>query len=396
MTLHYALIQFFFWFSFGSIVNFSSVYLLANGATNTAYGLVSAIACALSILVQPLVAAYADRERSLSVKSLILMISILLLANTGILFFQFGKGWLRVSIVLAFAILCLQTLLPLVNALATESMNAGKKLNFSLARAAGSCGYAIMSFTLGKIIASYGPRFQPLVSVLVIAVFLTLAALFPFEKNRRTNPPVAESTGGNLPAKGGSSYFRNYRLFLLLLAGCSLLYTSHVYINNFIFQIVTHKGGTSEHMGIATGLAGLLEILPMLIFPLLMKKKSAGFWICFSGFFFTLKSLGTLLAPSIPALYAVQLIQPLGWGVMTVASVYYVNSIMMPQDRIKGQAYMTMTLSIGTILGTMTGGFLIDGIGVNGMLVIAVLAGTAGTLITILAIRLSAHLQSKE
>ena len=94
--------------------------------------------------------------------------------------------------------------------------------------------------------------------------------------------------------------------------------------------------------------------------------------------FFALKCLGTLLAPTIPAFYMVQLFQPLGWGLMTVASVYYVNSIMQDRDRIKGQAYMTMTLSIGTIIGTLTGGVLIDLFGVNGMLAVSVAAGVAG------------------
>ena len=125
-------------------------------------------------------------------------------------------------------------------------------------------------------------------------------------------------------------------------------------------------------------LAGVIEILPMLGFAFLLKKKSAGFWMCFSSIFFALKCLGTLLAPTIPAFYMVQMFQPFGWGLMTVASVYYVNSLMQDRDRIKGQAYMTMTLSIGTIIGTLTGGVLIDLFGVNGMLVVSVAAGVAG------------------
>ena len=106
----------------------------------------------------------------------------------------------------------------------------------------------------------------------------------------------------------------------------------------------------------------------------------------FSGIFFTLKALATLLAPSVPLLYAVQIFQPLGWGLMTVASVYFVNTVMEDHDQIKGQAYMTMTLSNGNIIGSLSGGAIIDQVGIRGMLLVATIAGLLGTAILISAI----------
>ena len=69
-----------------------------------------------------------------------------------------------------------------------------------------------------------------------------------------------------------------------------------------------------------------------------------------------------------------------------VSSVYFVNSLMKNEDKIKGQAYMTMTISIGTILGAFSGGWLIDHIGIPGMLAASVICGAAGTLIVNLMI----------
>ena len=98
-----------------------------------------------------------------------------------------------------------------------------------------------------------------------------------------------------------------------------------------------------------------------------------------------LKALGTLLAPNMPVFYLVQLFQPLGWGLMTVASVYFVNHLMQEQDRIKGQAYMTMSLSAATIIGSLGGGWMIDAFGVDGMLIAAVICGALGTVIVMWA-----------
>ena len=383
MTVHYSLIQFFFWFSYGATVSFASVYLLSNGATNTVCGIVSAVASALSVFIQPWVASYADREDSLSVKALVLILDGLMLSCFAGLMFLFGRGWLVNSLILGLAILGAHVLLPIVNSLATETMNAGKKLNFSLARGVGSIGYAVMSFSLGKIAAKLGAHALPGVTAAMLLVLLILTVVFPFEKRRKADD-AAGASGENAPVSAGNvpvsvgSFFGRYRTFSFALIGCSLVFASHTYINSFVYQIAVGKGGTSENMGVAMALAGVIEILPMLVFAFLLKKKSAGFWMCFSSIFFALKCLGTLLAPTIPAFYMVQLFQPLGWGLMTVASVYYVNSIMQDRDRIKGQAYMTMTLSIGTIIGTLTGGVLIDFFGVNGMLMVSVAAGVAG------------------
>ncbi len=70
MTIFYAGIQFCFWFLFGTVNNFSSVFLLENGLTNSQIGLTVAAACGLSVFIQPALASYADRENSPSLKKL--------------------------------------------------------------------------------------------------------------------------------------------------------------------------------------------------------------------------------------------------------------------------------------------------------------------------------------
>ena len=377
MTFRYSLIQFLYWFTYGSAINFASVYLLANGASNTLYGIVSAVACGISIVIQPLIATYADRDDSPSLKTLILiMVGVLLCCLAGQAAF-YGKNLAMTCILVGMAILIVQVLLPLVNALATES--ADKSLNFSVARAAGSLGYAVMSFSLGRIIADSGAGVHPFVCIAISLAFVLSMAAFPFEK--RKHGARAEERGA------ASAYFlKRYPLFSVGLIGCSLIYTSHVYLNSYVYQIVSAIGGNTESMGTVMGLAGILEMIAMVLYPWLRKKREAGFWMGFSGIFFTLKALATLLASSVSLLYAVQIFQPLGWGLMTVASVYFVNAVMEDHDQIKGQAYMTMTLSIGNIIGSLSGGAIIDQVGISGMLLVATIAGLLGTAILISAI----------
>ena len=42
-----------------------------------------------------------------------------------------------------------------------------------------------------------------------------------------------------------------------------------------------------------------------------------------------------------------------GWALLNVACVYYGDGIMEPQDSIKGQAYMAMTITAGNVMSSL-------------------------------------------
>ncbi len=150
---------------------------------------------------------------------------------------------------------------------------------------------------------------------------------------------------------------------------------SHSLINSFNYQIAMAKGGGSGEMGNAMTISAVSELPTMFLFGYLLKKKSSVFWFRLSGLFFVLKSIGTFLAFNIPTYYAVQPFQMFGWALINVACVYYVDGIMEPQDSIKGQAYMAMTITAGNVMSSLFGGWLIDAAGVGAMLICASLCG---------------------
>ena len=148
--------------------------------------------------------------------------------------------------------------------------------------------------------------------------------------------------------------------------------------------IAMAKGGGSGEMGNAMTISAVSELPTMFLFGYLLKKKSSVFWFRLSGLFFVLKSIGTFLAFNIPTYYAAQPFQMFGWALINVACVYYVNGIMEPQDSIKGQAYMAMTITAGNVMSSLFGGWLIDAAGVGAMLICASLAAFIGWLIVCL------------
>lgn len=381
LTVGFSFIQGFYWMSFAAIMGFSSLYLLDNGFSNTEIGMIIAIAGIISAILQPLFASYADKPESMSLKNMILGLSGIQLILVIILFLSYQKLLVLTGVFYGCLVTILQLMLPLINSLGMESLNQGKTLNFGLARGMGSAAYAIAAYALGILIADLGARFVPISILAAYSAFLlSLLWLFPFEKTEK-------KTGKNVKKSGSSpiAFLRRYQRFGIVLVGCIFVYISHVLLNSFTFQIVESKGGGSAEMGVSMALSALIELPTLFFFSFMLKKVRCDIWFRISGIFLMLKSLGTLLASTIPVLYGVQVLQLLGWALITVSSVYYVNSIMEREDAIKGQAYMTMTYTIGSVIGAMLGGTLIDLAGVNAMLLFATISAALGMVIMLLA-----------
>lgn len=379
LTPGYSFIQGFFWMNFAAIMGFSSIYLLECGYTNTQIGMIIAIAGALSAGLQPAIASYADKPDSLSLKKIILLLSAVQVVLAILLLATYQRGFFLTGLFYGCLITILQLLTPLVNALGTESMNQGKKLNFGVARGMGSAAYAVASYALGIIVAGTGARFVPISIIIIFSAMLVSVYLFSFEKVQKNLRKTGEKRKGGVLA-----FFMRYKRFSIVLIGCVMIYISHVLLNNFTFQIVESKGGGSPEMGFSMALSALIELPTLFLFTYMLKKIRCDIWFRISGIFFMLKSFGTLLAPNIPVFYGVQIFQMLGWALITVASVYYVNSIMDEQDAIKGQAYITMTYTLGSVIGALLGGKLIDFAGVNSMLAFGTVCAAVGMVILLI------------
>ena len=375
LTVTYALIQACYWMNFAAITGFTSVYLLHAGFSNTQIGVLIAIAGAVCSVLQPVLASYADRPASPSLKKILIAASSVMILF-AVLLLLVQKSLLLTGFFYTAAVTVLQLIMPLINSLGMESLNQGKQLNYGIARGVGSAAYGIAAYILGVIVAMLGEITIPVSILLGFGALLLALSVFPFRKMKKTAQSQQSKNRDGL-----IYFFRKYKRFCITLCGCVFIYVGHVLINNFAFQIVESKGGGSSQMGLAIALAAIVELPTMFLFGYMLKKVRVDIWFRISSIFLMLKSLGTLLAPNISVFYAIQIFQMFGWALITVSSVYYVNSIMEEQDAIKGQAYMTMTYTLGSVLASLIGGVLIDAAGVNVMLVFAVIMGLAGLVI---------------
>lgn len=374
LTARYGLIHGAYWASYAAIAAYVNLYLLEIGFSSGAIGVLIALAGLLSALLQPLAASYADRETSPNLKAINLAIAALwMLSALGLLVFHKNKVASLLFYGGCLSLLQLQT--PLVNGLGVTSINCGCKLNYGVSKSVSSVTYALVCLVLGRMTAAQGGRPVPWAIVLLTGVFILSLVLYPAQ--------WAPRSGSEAKGADGLAFFRKYPRFTGVLAGCILLYISHVFLNSFTLQIIRTKGGDSSHMGLSMAIAALSEIPTMLLFTHMLRKRSSGFYIKVTGFFFLLKAAGSWLAPNVTVYYIFQATQIGAWALIAIASVYYVNAIMEPQDAVKGQAYFTAAYTLANVLAAPLGGRLIDTLGVNAMLMLGALCAALGTAVNL-------------
>lgn len=333
----------------------------------------------LSVLLQPAAAAFADTTGKISIYGL-----VLLLTGAAGFFaaarFLFSGYLIPLAAVFVLELTILFTLQPLLNAIGMQLINRGVAINFGLARGLGSLAYALCAVVLGTLTASFGTDLLTWVSV---GLYASLgAAVFIFSRMvpaEMENAPVpAAFPAGSAGAGTLSGFLKGNRRFALLMAAVALVFCSHTMINNYTIQIIEHVGGTSREMGIASGMAAALELPAMVLFSFLVKKIRCSSILKFSLFFFVVKTGLTLAAASVWMFYAAQLFQFCSYALFIPASVYYVNEIIPKENLAKGQAFMTSAITLGGVLANLLGGWLLDMVGVPGMLAAGLAAAALG------------------
>ena len=374
-TIHYSFLQGQFWMSFCLIVSYASYFLVQKGFSNTQTGIIVAVASGISALLQPLVGNLVDKSERISIHGIILGMA-LCMDVIAIILYQLKLSFLVLAVLYGLMITLAQTLVPLITSIGMYYFNRKIPINFGVARGVGSLCYALISLLVGSALEIYSESLLPLLLFFIYMGIGIATITFHFKDATETS-----STQKRKEETSNLLFFQQHKMFMVSIVGITLVFTCHNMINSFLYQIAAYHGGGSAQMGVLSGIAALVELPTMFLFGYYLKLTSARNYIKISCAVFVIKALATLLSPNITTLYFVQLMQMFAFALFTVASVYYVNDIMEEKDRVKGQAYMAVTNTLGTVIGSLIGGWLIDTFEVPGMLLISTLLGVAGTII---------------
>ena len=189
-----------------------------------------------------------------------------------------------------------------------------------------------------------------------------------------------------MPLEGESwgRFFGAYPRFTGMLIGFVFLMLFHSMTNTYMLQIVEAVGGGTAEMGIVLALAGVLELPVMFAFSFLVKRVSSYRLLLLAGVGFIGKSILYLTATSVLMIYAAQLLQLVSYALFASVSVYYSNEVMDQKNKLRGQALVGSSVTIGSVIGGLVGGVLIQRFGMQVTLASGVVAAIIGAVIIFL------------
>lgn len=381
---HFSFLWALYWGGWGVLWGCLSVFLLYRGFTNSQIGVISSCALLLPLLVQPPLASLADRSKRFTSRRQAIMLTAVTLLCTAAAFFS-GSSHIATAalfVVIGVVITCIP---PLFNAMSMDYVLRGVPVNFGASRGCGSIAYAIISLLIGAILARFSPEWILPISLLLFGALAVTLILFRYPL------PPAQSAGRHEAPEvlSNLTLLRRFPSYSLMLLSSGLMFAAHTPTTAYMIHIVTKAGGNESTMGTALFLSGILELPALLLFSRLRRKLSLPLLLCVCSGGFLLRGVLFFLAQSTWMIFFAASMQCVSFGIYTPASVYYVTESIDSANQVKGQALLQLASSgIGSAMGYLAGGRLLDTAGVNGMLLCCCICAAAGSITMVLAMHL--------
>ena len=379
MTIQYTVHQVTYWAAAAGVVSFATAFLLGKGFAPATVGAMLAAGNLLSCAAQPMLANFADRTGGNVLKWMTA-------ALTAVCIVAFGAVQLLPLSRLLFGALyllgvfALDAMMPLMNALSVSYMENGYRLNYGVSRGIGSLGYSLSALLIGKLMARWGIEWMIWVSLalLVMNVLVVLAyPALPTVHREQEAAPECCTVG---------AFFVKYRWYCCSLVGVMLLAMFHAMTENYLIEVVRPLGGDSGSVGVALFIATAVEMLVLLGFERLRKHIRDTWLLKIAGLSFLVKAVLFLVAPSVNAIYLIQLLQATSYTFLSPTQMYYARGRISMADMVKGQAFITASYTLGCAIGNFVGGQILQHFSMSAMLLSGVVMAALGTAVLFLTV----------
>ena len=373
----YMALQGLYWMLFCIPASFISLYLQGRGLSNGGIGTVTATFGIMAALLQPVLGGITDRSRQLTWRSMTLMLAIPFLLICIIM--PLIPGAWAGAIFMGLLILLGNTIMPFINSAHFYYTHAGEYINFGVARGIGSGMYAILALLIGFLAEKYGIEMVPISGILIVFLLILVVFRMPTKKKVVEPAPKEEAL-----QKG---FIHRYPAFNLMLLATLMMLSAHSILNTYLLQIIQSVGGNSSQLGIAVALQAVVEVPVLFGFSRLIKRFRSKTLMLVAATGFAFKALMYALSGSVSMIYMIQLAQMFSYAIFASSSVYYTSEMVSKEDQTTGQAYLASMMGIGAVLGSLSGGWILELSGMTTMLSVNVIIAMVGVLFAILSFR---------
>ncbi len=389
LNFSYACVQGTYWMIYAVVGSFASVFLLARGYSNSEIGIILAVANVIAVVLQPMIADFADRSKKVSLTALIQIMAIsMMILMAGLFVLQ--KKTIALSVVFLLLLAWHTALQPLINSLSFKLEESGAKVNFGVARSMGSLAYSVLCAFMGTLVENYGVGIMPIGGEIVIAMLLISLVVTKahYDRIKDSGAEVHHEEAivaieEDVEEINLVEFLKRNKIFLLLNIGVLGIFFSNQVLNNYMIQIVTDVGGDSEDMGRILSIMAFLEIPLMVCVGALRKKFSCELMLKIASVGFTVKIALHYVATTVGMIYFAQVFQLISFGLFLPVMVIFIDEVMSKGEAVKGQAFFTMMTTVASIIGSLIGGVILDVSGAKMLTLIATVFTAVGTAILI-------------
>ena len=357
-TPYYALIQALYWAVYCLMVSFASVFMLDRGFTNGQIGLVLGLSYLFSAILQPVVGAFFSRRGIPLNRGIAFVYAPVALSAIVICALPLGR--LPVAVLLGACFTVQSMLQPSINALHQSFETEHERVDFGLARGIGSAAFALTSFVMGRLLAHFAPGILP--GIYGGAIILLMAVLLLARTGK---------DGKGASISRGASYgdiLRAHPHMGLFMAGVACMFLVYSFIDAFLVQIIVSIGGNSSNLGTAITLSAMTELPAMILFSRVARRGKGMKLFMVSVWFWLAKDVLTMLAPSPQVLYVVQLVNFASVAMYVPGMMDYMHHVLPEDQLLRGATLAGTSATVGSLIATIMGGWLMDLIGVRGAL----------------------------
>lgn len=370
--------------SSAAIVGYGSVYLAGIGHDSDGIGWIIAIGSIMGAYLQNLVSTKSKKSSkwTLYEYNLALVIPAIIIL-VAICFNMLPVLVLTVCFIIAQAVT--NSLIPFINAISMQFINAGHRINFGAGRACGSIGYAITSILMGSLIKNFSYQVVPYVAIVGYLIYVYALRKLPIREVSKV--PDKIDNGDPEKSIGFKAFIERYPHFIYLLIGSALLIGLHAAINVYMYKIVEDLSGNESQLGIAVAIAAFSEVLVMVNHRKLAQKFTNHKLAIAACWGFVLKMILTLFAKNIYHLYIAQACQMIAFGMYTVSSVSLANELVDDADTVEAQAILSVAQTIGSTLMILLAGYIVELFSVQYLIIFAMFGSAIGAILHQLAMK---------
>lgn len=390
ITLKFSMLMITLNMAYAVFGSYGTVYLLKRGYQTGTIGTIIAMAAVMAALLQPLMAKKADQSLRFHLGHYHLFLLIPAFIFMGVLLWM-PSDLFWIGVVFCFVLTLVNAIMPLLNAVGMVAVSLDYPLDYGTGRAMGSLSYAVFTALLAWVLAWFGP--SSLIVFAMMAMVLYVVFLWQMPLKRPVNLPsplreaIVEETveDEGIPQEGVAvvaegSFFAKYPAYSKVLMGVIAFFIFHSMVNTYLFQVVANVGGGEQAMSNAFTLGAMVEIPIMILYRWYHRWFSLKQLMLGSAIFFLIKAGVTLMAVDVNGIYLAQALQMFAYGLYATVSIHYAYQSVAPQDLVKGQSYLITGQTLGGVVGTLVGGYLIQYFSVKALLVACVFVSMMGVI----------------